>query len=136
MDRMQTSRNDGQAKSGVGSERSGERPAIDHQVVNALVKDLGRDTYRILLDTFSSDFVEVQTKLIAAMTAADVEELRRQLHAIRSISLPMGAVELPCLVRAIETHEDNEVLQATAKSLQEIARGFRRFQTAASALLR
>jgi HPt (histidine-containing phosphotransfer) domain-containing protein len=136
MDRMQTSGIDGQAKSGVDSEKSCECPAIDHQVVSALVQDLGPDTYRSLLDTFSSDFIEVQTKLIAAMTAADVEELRRQLHAIRSISLPMGAVELPCLVRTIETHEDDEVFQATVKSLQEIARGFRRFQTAASALLR
>jgi HPt (histidine-containing phosphotransfer) domain-containing protein len=136
MDRMQTSGIDGQAKSGVDSEKSFECPAIDHQVVSALVQDLSPDTYRSLLDTFSSDFIEVQTKLIAAMTAADVEELRRQLHAIRSISLPMGAVELPCLVRTIETHEDDEVLQATVRSLQEIARGFRRFQTAASALLR
>ena len=134
MDRMETSR-DGQKKSEIGSERSGARPAVDHQVVKGLIRDLGPDTYRSLLSTFSDEFIEVQGKLIAAMTAPDVDELRRHLHVIRSISLPIGAAELPRLVRTIETHEDDEVLRATARSLQNIAREFRRFQMAAFAQL-
>ncbi len=78
------------------------QPTIDPEIPQRLHADLGADIARRLLESFAEEALTRTDAVIAAAKADTPTDLRSAAHALRSVSLEYGAVELADMAGAIE----------------------------------
>ncbi|MEO1249551.1 MAG: hypothetical protein AAFW76_06890, partial [Pseudomonadota bacterium] len=82
------------------------QPSIDADLVQRLRSDLGEEIARRLLASFVQEARSKTNAVVAAIGAGDVVTAREQAHALRSVSLEYGGIELAGLAGAVEKGQD------------------------------
>ena len=75
---------------------------IDRATVEELKQMSGPDFINELIDAFLDDAPKMISQMDAALTARDVESLRRNAHSLKSNANTFGATELGGLAKELE----------------------------------
>jgi HPt (histidine-containing phosphotransfer) domain-containing protein len=78
-------------------------PIIDHDRVTEMVEDFGADVFAEIVSSFAEEVTTALQALNTALTAKDIEEIRKLLHLIEGCASNVGAIGLCALCDEIRT---------------------------------
>ncbi|MFQ4138203.1 ATP-binding protein [Nodosilinea sp. PGN35] len=122
---------------GLQPDDAASQPLLDREMINA-IRDLGGDDADQLLSELVDNYREDATRCLGQLRQAILDrngdQIRHQAHAIRSMSLNLGAQSLATFCQDLELHHSGMALADQHNALSRIEQTFAEVTAALQAL--